>query len=372
MAINQSAFCNCSSLQSVNLPSTLRYLGKNCFRNNYALSSPIVIPSGVDTIAEGAFMSCENMPSVTVSEGVEAIGPTAFALCSGLAGISLPSSLRSIERYAFWSDTSLTSMVFPDSLRFIGYASFYHCENLQNVGLPASLDSIADYAFEGCYAFDSIVFPDHLQYLGEGVVFRCPNLTYCHLPEGLRVASAYLLSETGIERFVFPGNVTKIAEGVFFDCHQLRKVTLPAAVTRLDDSVFVRTPLLDTLVLESSVPPTMGNGIFTAYDATLIVPCGSSDAYRQHSIWGRFANIEEDCNGIEAVNGEQIAVSVRDGQIVVDGAEGETVSVYDLTGRSIATAIVVAGNDARVPVPETGVYLVKVGNLPAKKVVVIR
>ena len=37
-----------------------------------------------------------------------------------------------------------------------------------------------------------------------------------------------------------------------------------------------------------------------------------------------------------------------------------------------AYTIVVAGNDARVPVPETGVYLVKVGNLPAKKVVVIR
>ena len=367
VAINQLAFCGCSNLQSVNLPSTLRYLGKDCFSYNPALSSPIVIPSGVDTVAESAFRNCESLQSVTVSEGVKAIGPIAFAICPSLTSVSLPSSLRSIEKYAFWSDSSLSSIAIPDSLRFIGYASFYHCERLPNVGLPASLDSIADYAFEGCYAFDSIVFPDHLQYLGEGVIFRCPNITYCHLPEQLRVANKYLLSETGIERLVIPGNVTRMCKGVFFDCHQLRKVTLPAAVTKLDDSVFVRTPLLDTLVLENSVPPTMGNGIFTAYTATLLVPCGSAEAYRQQPVWGRFSNIEEDCTGIEEMEPMDYRLWVMDGRIFVEGADGETVSLYDLTGR--LTQTFKQSSTQAIP---AGVYLAKVGDRPAKKVVVIR
>ena len=80
--------------------------------------------------------------------------------------------------------------------------------------------------------------------------------------------------------------------------------------------------------------------------------------------------------GIEDVNGEaeEVIVFVESGSIVVE-AQTTTpaeASVFDITGRRIATATVAAGNDARVPVPETGVYLVKVGNLPTKKVVVIR
>jgi hypothetical protein len=154
--------------------------------------------------------------------------------------------------------------------------------------------------------------------------------------------------------------VTKLAEGVFFDCHQLRKVALPAAVTRLDDSVFVRTPLLDTLVLESAVPPTMGKGIFTAYDATLIVPCGTAEAYRSHPVWGLFANIEEDCTGIDDLDVMGYRLWVMDGRIIVEGADGETVNVYDLTGRSVL--------NNNLP---TGVYLVKIGDRPAQKVVVL-
>jgi hypothetical protein len=195
-------------------------------------------------------------------------------------------------------------------------ASFDYCENLANVNLPASLDSIADYAFEGCNAFDSIVFPDHLQYLGEGVVYACLNLTYCHLPEQLRTVSAYLLSGTGIERLVIPENVTRMGDGAFSDCYQL-----------------------DTLVLKCSVPPTMGNDIFTAYTATLVVPCGSTEAYNQDPVWGLFSDIIEDCGvGIPEENFPEVKIRVENSCIVVDGADGEPVSIFDTNAEASATA----------------------------------
>ena len=332
------AFADCHNLQSINLPSTLRYLGIYCFSFDSALSSPIVIPSGVDTVPNRAFSDCLSLQSVTVSEGVKVIGPIAFASCISLASVSLPSSLRSIEEFAFWGDTSLTSIAFPDSLRFIGMASFDYCEKLANVNLPASLDSIGDYAFEGCNAFDSIVFPDHLQYLGEGAVSICLNLTYCHLPEQLRVVSAYLLSGTGIERLVIPENVTRMDYGALSDCYQL-----------------------DTLVLKCSVPPTMGNDIFTDYTATLVVPCGSSEAYSQDPVWGLFSDIIEDCGvGIPEEDFPEVKIRVENSCIVVDGAEGETVSIFDINGRSV--------RNSNLP---SGVYIVIVGNRPARKVVVI-
>ena len=58
-------------------------------------------------------------------------------------------------------------------------------------------------------------------------------------------------------------------------------------------------------------------------------------------------------------------------KIHVDEAVGEDIEVYAIDGRAIALL-----SDARehvaIPVPASGVYIVKVGTLPARKVVVIR
>ncbi|MGX8712414.1 MAG: leucine-rich repeat protein [bacterium] len=63
-----------------------------------------------------------------------------------------------------------------------------------------------------------------------------------------------------------------------------------------------------------------------------------------------------------------VRVTVKDGRIHVEGAEGKTVRVYDMMGREVHHATL-ADEPSALPV---GVYLVKVGNLPARKVVVVR
>lgn len=39
------------------------------------------------------------------------------------------------------------------------------------------------------------------------------------------------------------------------------------------------------------------------------------------------------CNGIEDAESDKVQVYTRDGRIVVDGADGEIVRVYDIMGR---------------------------------------
>ena len=70
--------------------------------------------------------------------------------------------------------------------------------------------------------------------------------------------------------------------------------------------------------------------------------------------------------GIEDVGGQSLSFRVYavEGRIIVEGAEGETVRVYDVMGREVT-----AGGTPALP---GGVYLVKVGNHPARKVVVLR
>ena len=71
--------------------------------------------------------------------------------------------------------------------------------------------------------------------------------------------------------------------------------------------------------------------------------------------------LEGDTQGIEDVEGDDMRIIVSNGRIVIEGVEQKDMHVYDATGRT--------RNNHALP---SGVYLVKIGNLPAKKVVVIR
>lgn len=81
--------------------------------------------------------------------------------------------------------------------------------------------------------------------------------------------------------------------------------------------------------------------------------------------------IEEGEEGIDDPDSDGICVTVIRDRIVVEGADGNTVWLYDVNGRVLATK-----QDEYVPlrfdVPASGAYLVKIGNHPARKVVVIR
>ncbi len=84
--------------------------------------------------------------------------------------------------------------------------------------------------------------------------------------------------------------------------------------------------------------------------------------WTDHIYWGQYADkMIEDCGGIDNTEADDLKVYTLGGRIIVEGAEGETIRIYDITGRSIR-------NEAL----HTGVYIVKVGNRPARKVVVMK
>lgn len=75
--------------------------------------------------------------------------------------------------------------------------------------------------------------------------------------------------------------------------------------------------------------------------------------------------------GVDELDAISAKVYTSRGQIVVDGAEGNTVWLYDVNGRLLATK-----QDEYSPlhfdVPASGAYMVKIGSHPARKVIVIR
>lgn len=77
---------------------------------------------------------------------------------------------------------------------------------------------------------------------------------------------------------------------------------------------------------------------------------------------------QEGIDGVDALNAK---VYSSQGQIVVEGADGNLVTLFDLNGRMLATKQ--DYNTAiRFDIPASGTYMIKIGNHTARKVVVVR
>lgn len=83
------------------------------------------------------------------------------------------------------------------------------------------------------------------------------------------------------------------------------------------------------------------------------------------------AYFEADPTGIEDAVDDNVDIYSADSKIIVKGAENMDIYVYDVNGRVVRTQAN-ATETVEFTMNTTGVYLVKVGNAPAKRVVVVR
>ena len=81
---------------------------------------------------------------------------------------------------------------------------------------------------------------------------------------------------------------------------------------------------------------------------------------------------EEGAQGIDDVdNTDNIRIFSKYDRIHIDGLNGQDVAIYTIDGKTIAS-LPRATEHVAIPVTTTGVYIVKIGDHPARKVVVIR
>lgn len=77
---------------------------------------------------------------------------------------------------------------------------------------------------------------------------------------------------------------------------------------------------------------------------------------------------DNDDNGIDDILADNIKVYVNGRNIVIEGSLDESVMVYDVMGRTIFHDVV----RAPITAPTAGVYMVKIGDAKARKVVILR
>lgn len=131
-SIGASAFLNCESLESIDIPDTVTEIGDRAFANSGLRM--LVIPSGVTAVNYDLCNENHNLNEVVFSPNTKSVEMTAFSGCSNLKNIDLPDGLEKIGKMAFLSSvnariyipqsvTDIEKKAFNDNAVIYGYAN---------------------------------------------------------------------------------------------------------------------------------------------------------------------------------------------------------------------------------------------------------
>ena len=95
-----NSFNNCKLLKTVELPNTIREIGKRAFEDCVWLRH-INFPYSLHKIESSAFIRCESLTSIKLPASLKIIEDNAFNGCSSLNSVSIPNSIEAIGSYAF-------------------------------------------------------------------------------------------------------------------------------------------------------------------------------------------------------------------------------------------------------------------------------
>ena len=292
-SIGGNAFRDCTALERLELPSTIRQIGPGAFagceklkyltlpeqavigdrafagcrslpaengfliyeHTLYACFAPdgqdLVIPDWVSRIAGGAFFR-RDMSSLYIPETVTRIGEGAFRMTAGLRRLVLPGGLRRIPADAF-ADSDLEEISLPQSIEEIGDRSFFYLEHLKTIQIPGSvcrigkdafyhtgleriefagngLRVIAQRAFKYVRDLQEIDLPAGLEQIGDGA-FAYSGLKNITLPEGLQEIGPAAFECTELEEIRIPESVRTVGRRALRACPRLRDIFIPGPET---------------------------------------------------------------------------------------------------------------------------------------------
>lgn len=244
--IRDQAFFGCSKLRRMNIPRSLKVfeMEHSPFPSSFSdLNGESVHYLNRDGILFNSDMSelllCyEDRVRVEVPQTVKRIAPQAFANRLSLKEIILPDGLETINDAAFMGCVALTTLTIPQTVTNFGKRCCWGCHSLQEIALPHSIKEIPPFAFFSC-GLRKVVLADGLKKIGEHAFGANFALTRIQLPNTVRSigASAFEKCES-LEDVYLPERIVSIERSVYEDCRSLRTVNIPSSVHRIKSRAF--------------------------------------------------------------------------------------------------------------------------------------
>lgn len=358
----------------------------------------VVIGSSVSTIAGGAFMDCDDLASVTFrTQNPPMLGSNVFGgvntdsvLCiipcgrtsyyfnqwSSLFNYTEASSeyiLNVVSNYDSWGTAEIIQQPSCDGNAVIGATAscgyFFvrwsdgNTENPRTLTLQNDTYLTADFA-------SSYNVPDTVLVRDTTTINNYIHDT-TYLPIYLHDTvpmTEYLHDTIYLPQYIHD---TTIVNNYFRDTIYLPQYIHDTSFVSIHDTTFINVPIHDTTYITQIDTLTLMQHdtiTNTIIDTLWLTQTDTLWLHDTIIIHDTIYVIQEGIDGVDALNAK---VCSSQGQVVVEGADGKFVTLFDINGRMIATRREY-GTAIRFDVPSSGTYMIKIGSHAAKKVVVIR
>ena len=241
--VSGSAFKECTSLTSINLPQTVETIGGSAFYGCTGLAS-ISLPEKLTVIDQSTFYGCKALSSVHVGANVSEIKVNAFYNCTSLSDINFPDGLTTIGKFAF-QNTGSISPTFPASLKTIGVSAFngsgitgavlhsntvcgssaFKGSGLRSLTIEDGFGTIPEQCFMDTTALVSVDIPGSVEIIGEKA-FNGSGLKNLTLASGVKTIKHYAFQNSGVTSLDIPSTITDIGGYAFENCDNLSSVSL--------------------------------------------------------------------------------------------------------------------------------------------------
>ena len=353
----------------------------------------------------GPFYSC-GLTSVTIPNTVTNISCNTFRECTGLSFVTIGSSVTHIGEYAFYGCIRLFEIVSNATnapsipIVYLTSTAFQNVPITARIHVPCGCldsyysqwtnfvlfieDATSGHAFAATSADSSrgsiniLYAPTCQTPIASVFANAADGFRFDHWSDGNADNPRTLTLTTDSTIIGYFDSVTYLVDTTYINIHDTTflhdTIYLPVYVhdtVIMPDTVVVSVTVHDTIIAYVNVP------VHDTVFAYIEVPVHDTLWLTQYdTIWMYDTIIVHDTiyitqEGIDGADAMNAKVYSNNGQIVVEGADGNTVTLYDVNGRVLATK-----QDDYMPlrfdIHVSGTYMIKIGNYPARKVVVIR
>lgn len=186
-AFGINTFCECTSLETINLPDTLTSIGVQAFWCCSSLKNITWPTSGnLTTIGNSAFYYCISLETLSLPEGITTLGSNVFSYCRALSTVNLPESLIVTGESMFSECLNLVTVTGGENVTTVAASTFYLCKLLDDSMFASmtSIESIGTHAFYQCEAFETVTLTENICYIGDNAFLSCSSMTAIVIPEG--------------------------------------------------------------------------------------------------------------------------------------------------------------------------------------------
>jgi len=174
--IGGSSFGNCISLTSMTIPSNVTVLDVAAFDGCKNLKTITILSNKITALQYSTFQDCTSLETISLPSSIKAMYGSNFQGCTNLKSIVVPPLITTLAGGEFQDCINLTSLTLPPVLTTITNGAFENCTSLTNVVIPNTVNEISSDAFNGCTGLISISLPSSVSTYGSRAFNGCIGL----------------------------------------------------------------------------------------------------------------------------------------------------------------------------------------------------